>query len=90
MSFNPSLLGQGFLEGSEREREALPGYKIKTANLLIIFSRNAAVDVKIVRCGEADLTRLFLKPNRSLSSKNRQRAPGKYSWLIQRLCRKIF
>lgn len=34
MSFNPSLMGQGFLEG-ERERETLPGYKIKTANLLI-------------------------------------------------------
>lgn len=34
MSFNPSLMGQGFLEG---ERETLPGYKIKTANLLINF-----------------------------------------------------
>lgn len=34
MSFNPSWLGQGFLEG---ERERLPGYKIKTANLPIIF-----------------------------------------------------
>ena len=52
MSFNPSLLGQGFLEGErerrEREREALPGYKIKTANLLItIFSPRAAADEKI-------------------------------------------
>lgn len=45
MSFNPSLLGQEFLEG---EREALPGYKIKTANLLIIFSPRAAVDEKIL------------------------------------------
>lgn len=46
MSFNPSPLGQGFLEG---EREALPGYKIKTANLLItIFSPRAAVDEKIL------------------------------------------
>lgn len=34
MSFNPCLMGQGFLEG---ERETLPGYKIKTANLLINF-----------------------------------------------------
>lgn len=48
MSFNPSLLGQGFLEGEREEREALPGYKIKTANLLItIFSPRAAADEKI-------------------------------------------
>ena len=46
MSFNPSVLGQEFLEG---EREALPGYKIKTANLLItIFSPRAAADEKIL------------------------------------------
>lgn len=46
MSFNPSLLGQEFLEG---EREALPGYKIKTANLLItIFSPRAAADENIL------------------------------------------
>jgi len=56
MSFNPSVLGQGFLEGErarergreregEREGEALPGYKIKTANVLItIFSPGAADD----------------------------------------------
>ena len=53
MSFNPSVLGQGLLErereGREREREALPGYKIKTANLLItIFSPRAAADEKIL------------------------------------------
>lgn len=45
MSLNPSLLGQEFC----REREALPGYKIKTANLLItFFSLRAAADEKIL------------------------------------------
>lgn len=53
MSFNPSLLGQEFLEG---EREALPGYKIKTANLLIIFSPRAAGDEKILLCREANFS----------------------------------
>lgn len=44
MSLNPSVLGQGFC----REREALPGYKIKTAKLLItIFSPRAAATRKI-------------------------------------------
>lgn len=46
VSFNPSLLGQEFLEG---EREALPGYKIKPENVLItIVTLRAAADEKIL------------------------------------------
>lgn len=68
MSFNPSLLGQGFLEGErEKEREPLPGYKIKTENVRItIFSPGAAVVDKIQPWREATFT-VFSAVNRYLS-----------------------